>query len=46
MRDAAECKAEFRVEKNKENDLHRLAEALQIAGTLKCYQGTAFLVWY
>ena len=44
MRDAAECKAEFRVEKK--NDLHRLAEALQITGTLKCYQGTVFLVWY
>ena len=43
MRDVAECKAEFRVEKN---DLHRLAEALQITGTLKCYQGTVFLVWY
>ena len=28
------------------NDLHRLAEALQIPGTLKCYQGTVFLVWY
>ena len=35
--DEAECKAEFPVEKN---DLHRLAEALQISGTLKCYQGT------
>ena len=35
--DEAECKAEFRVEKN---DLQRLAEALQIPGTLKCYQGT------
>ena len=35
--DEAECKAEFRVEKN---DLHKLAEALQIPGTLKCYQGT------
>ena len=45
MRDEAECKAEFRVEKKK-NDLHRLAEALQIPGTLKCYQGTVFLVWY
>ena len=44
MRDAAECKAEFRVEKK--NDLHMLAEALQIPGTLKCYQGTVFLVWY
>ena len=44
MRDEAECKAEFRVEKKK--DLHRLAEALQITGTLKCYQGTVFLVWY
>ena len=31
--DEAECKAEFPVEKN---DLHRLAEALQIPGTLKC----------
>ena len=31
MRDAAEFKAEFRVEKK--NDLHRLAEALQITGT-------------
>ena len=40
MRDAAEFKAEFRVEKK------RLAEALQITGTLKCYQGTVFLVWY
>ena len=30
----------------KKNDLHRLAEALQITGTLKCYQGTVFLVWY
>ena len=28
------------------NDLHRLAEALQITGTSKCYQGTVFLVWY
>ena len=46
MRDAAEVKAEFRVENNKKNDLHRLAEALQITGTLKCYQGTVFLVWY
>ena len=46
MRDAAECKAEFRVENNKKNDLHRLAEALEITGTLKCYQGTVFLVWY
>ena len=45
MRDEAECKAEFRVEKKKK-DLHRLAEALQIPGTLKCYQGTVFLVWY
>ena len=36
-------KAEFRVEKK---NLHRLAEALQITGTLKCYQGTVFLVWY
>ena len=36
MRDAAECKEEFRVEKKK-NDLHRLAEALKITGTLKCY---------
>ena len=45
MRDAAEFKAEFlRVEKK--NDLHRLAEALQITGILKCYQGTVFLVWY
>ena len=44
MRDAAEFKAEFRVEKK--NDLHRLAEALQITGTLKCYQGAVFLVWY
>ena len=44
MRDAAEFKAEFRVEKKK--DLHRLAEALQIPGTLKCYQGTVLLVWY
>ena len=35
--DEAECKAEFRVEKN---DLHRLTETLQIPGTLKCYQGT------
>ena len=35
MRDEAECKAEFRVEKN---DLHRLAEALRIPRTLKCYQ--------
>ena len=43
MRDSAEFKAEFRVENN---DLHRLAEALQITGTLKCYQGTVFLVWY
>ena len=43
MPHAAEFKAEFRVEKN---DLHRLAEALQITGTLKCYQGTVFLVWY
>ena len=34
--DEAECKAEFRVEKN---DLQRFAEALQIPGTLKCYQG-------
>ena len=33
----AECKAEFRVEKNA---LHRLTETLQIPGTLKCYQGT------
>ena len=33
----AECKAEFRVEKN---DLHGLTETLQIPGTLKCYQGT------
>ena len=32
--DEAECKAEFPVEKN---DLHRLAEAFQISGTLKCY---------
>ena len=31
MRDAAEFKAEFRVEKK--NDLHSLAEALQITGT-------------
>ena len=31
--DEAECKAEFRFQKN---DLHRLAEALQIPGTLKC----------
>ena len=30
--DEAECKAEFRVEKN---DLHRLTETLQIPGTLK-----------
>ena len=30
----------------KKNDLHRLAEALQITGTLKCFQGTVFLVWY
>ena len=30
----------------KKKDLHRLAEALQITGTLKCYQGTVFLVWY
>ena len=30
----------------KKNDLHRLAEALQITGTLKCYQGTVFLVSY
>ena len=45
MRDEAECKAEFRVEKKK-NYLHRLAEALQTSGTLKCYQGTVFLVWY
>ena len=44
MRDEAECKAEFRVEKT--YDFHRLAEALQIPGTLKCYQGTVFLVWY
>ena len=44
MQDAAECKAEFRVEKKK--NLHGLAEALQITGTLKCYQGTVFLVWY
>ena len=43
MRDEAEFKAEFRVEKN---DLHRLAEALQITGTLKYHQGTVFLVWY
>ena len=42
MRDAAESKEEFRVENN--NDLHRLAEALQTPGTLKCYQGTVFLV--
>ena len=35
--DEAECKAEFRVEKN---NLQRLAETLQIPGTLKCYQGT------
>ena len=41
MRDEAECKAEFRVEKKK--DLHRLAEALQIPGTLKCYQGTEII---
>ena len=34
--DEAECKAEFPVQKN---DLHRLAKALQIPGTLKCYQG-------
>ena len=46
MRDSAEGKAEFRVEKKKKKDLHRLAEALQIPGTLKCYQGTVFLVWY
>ena len=44
MRAAAECKAEFRVEKKK--DLHRLAETLQILGTLKCYQGTVLLGWY
>ena len=44
MRDEAECKAEFRVEKK--NYLHRLAEAVQIPGTLKCYQGTVFLVWH
>ena len=31
MRDEAECKAEFRVEKK--NYLHRLAEAVQIPGT-------------
>ena len=37
MRDAAEFKEEFRVEKN---DLHRLTETLQIPGTLKSYQGT------
>ena len=36
MRDAAEFKAEFRVEKKK--DLRGHAEALQITGTLKCYQ--------
>ena len=30
----------------KKKDLHRLAEALQITGTLKCYQGSVFLVWY
>ena len=30
----------------KKKDLHRLAEALQIPRTLKCYQGTVFLVWY
>ena len=35
--DEAECKAEFRVEKN---DLQRLAEALQIPGTFKCHKGT------
>ena len=35
--DEAKYKAEFRVEKT---DLHRLAEALPIPGTLKCYQGT------
>ena len=39
--DEAECKAEFRVEKN---DLHKLAEALQIPGTLKCYQGTVCML--
>ena len=44
MRDEAECKAEFCVEKKK--DQHRLAEALQIPRTLKCYQGIVFLVWY
>ena len=44
MRDEVECKAEFRVEKKK--DLHRLAEVLQIPGTLKCFQGTVFLVLY
>ena len=37
--DEAECKAEFCVEKD---DLHRLAEALQIPGTLKSYQGTVY----
>ena len=35
----AESKAGFHVEKD---DLHRLAEALQIPGTLKCYQGTVY----
>ena len=37
--DEAECKAEFCVEKD---DLHRLAEALQIPGTLKSYQRTVY----
>ena len=32
--------------KKKKQDLHRLAEALQIPGTLKCYQRTVLLVWY
>ena len=44
MRDEAECKAEFRVEKK--IGLHRLAEALQIPRTLKYYPGTVFFVWY
>ena len=37
--DEAECKAlqNFVLKKN---DLHRLPKALQIPGTLKCYQGT------
>ena len=29
--------------KKKKKDLHRLAEALQIPGTLKCYQGTEII---